>query len=169
MNNKIIIRKAKFGDAKKVAELVELGLRTKNFNYTGTNIPWDENKIKKVDEAYRNGEGIPILAFYKENLVGSIHCSFKRYGRLRHRGDCGWSVHPNYQGKGIGTMLLNGLINEAKKIGLKRLEAEIAIENEGSWKLAKKCGFEIEGVKKKGLLTDDGRLIDTYIVGKTLE
>lgn len=168
--DKIIIRKAKVGDAKKVAELVNLGLETKSFSYTGANAPWDEKKIKKVDESYKNNEGIAILAFDKEKgiLVGSVNCGFKLRGRLRHRGDCGWSVHPEYQGKRIGTKLLKELIKEAKKIGLKRLEAEMAIENTGSWKLAQKCGFKIEGTKKKGLLTYDGRYIDTYIVGKII-
>lgn len=54
----------------------------------------------------------------------------------------------------------------AKKKGFKRAEAEMAIKNKSSWKLAKKCGFKIEGIKKKALLTDDGRYIDTYVVGK---
>ena len=171
MKEKIIIRKAKFGDAKKVAELIELGLKTKNFNYTGANSPWDKKKIKKIDEGYKNNGGIALLAFDEEKniLVGSINCSFKMHGRLRHRGDCGWSVHPEYQGKGIGTKLLNELIKEAKKRGLKRLEAEMAIKNTGSWKLAEKCGFKIEGTKKQGLLTDEGKYIDTYIVGKIIK
>lgn len=34
--------------------------------------------------------------------------------------------------------------------------------------MALRCGFSIEGTKKKALLTDDGKYIDTYIVGKIL-
>jgi RimJ/RimL family protein N-acetyltransferase len=34
--------------------------------------------------------------------------------------------------------------------------------------MALKCGFKIEGIKKKAMLMDDGKYIDTYIVGKIL-
>ena len=80
----------------------------------------------------------------------------------------GWGVHPEYQGKGIGTKLLKESLKYAKKKGFKRAEAEMAIENKGSWKMALKNGFKIEGKKEKALLTDDGRYIDTYIVGRIL-
>jgi len=77
-------------------------------------------------------------------------------------------VHPDYQGRGIATKLLKALLVEAKKKGLKRAEAECAVANVASWKLAKKCGFKIEGKKIKALITDDGKSIDTYIVGRLL-
>ena len=71
--------------------------------------------------------------------------------------------------KGVGTKLLRTALQFAKKKGFKRAEAEMAIKNKGSVKLAKKLGFKIEGTKKKALLTDDGKYIDTYIVGKILK
>lgn len=49
----------------------------------------------------------------------------------------------------MGTNLLQFAINEAKKKGFKRAEAEMAIKNIGSWKVALKCGFTIKGTKKK--------------------
>jgi RimJ/RimL family protein N-acetyltransferase len=170
MNEEIIIRKAKFGDSKKVAELIKLGLKEKNFIYIGTNKPWDKNKIKRIDGDYKKNSGIFIVAEDKKTgkIVGSFSCMWKKEGRLRHRGDCGWSIHPDHQGKGLGTKMLNEVIKEAKKRGLKRLEAEMAIKNKGSWKLAQKCGFKIEGTKKCGMLTDEDKLIDTYIVGRIL-
>jgi RimJ/RimL family protein N-acetyltransferase len=100
--------------------------------------------------------------------MATVGLMFRRTGRLRHRADVGWSVHPDYQKQGIGTKLLKHTLDFAKKKGLKRVEAEMAIKNKGSWKLALKLGFKIEGTKKKGLLTDDGKYIDTYFVGKLL-
>lgn len=171
MNSNILIRKAKFGDAQKLAEMIKFGLKTKNFDYIGANKPWDKKKIDKVNNSYKTKESLSILAFDKstKEVVGNCSCMFKKTGRLRHRGECGWTVHPNYQGQGIATKLLNELIKEAKKIKLKRLDAEIAIKNKASVKLAKKCGFKIEGIKKAGLLTDENKFIDTYIVGKLLK
>jgi len=170
MKTNIIIRKAKKGDAKKIATLIKEGLKANNFLYIGKNKPLNKEKIKKIDNAFGKKGSFYFVAIdkTKDKLVGSINCSYKTEGRLRHRGDCGWSINPDYQKMGIGTMLLKEIIKEAKKEKLKRLEAEMAIKNKGSWKLAQKCGFKIEGTKKKALITDDNKLIDTYIVGKLL-
>jgi RimJ/RimL family protein N-acetyltransferase len=172
MKEGILIRKAKLGDEMGLAELVRIGIKTKNWIYTGTNSIPDKNKIEKIRKglADKNSEIFSFIAIDKKNkkIVGSMISSFKRKGRVRHRIDMGWGVHPNYQGNGIGTRLLKESLSYAKKKGFKRAEAEMAIENKGSWKLALKNGFKIEGKKKKALLTDDGRYIDTYIVGRIL-
>jgi RimJ/RimL family protein N-acetyltransferase len=173
MVDKIIIRKAKVGDEKGVAEMITCGLKKKSWLYNGNNTIPDNKKIAKMRENYKNWgkDNFYFLAVDKKTkkVVGSLSASFKKAGRTRHRIDCGWGVHPDYQGQGIATELLNTLLKYAKKKGFKRAEAECAIENIASWKLAKKCGFEIEGTKKEALLTDDGRYIDTYIVGKVLK
>ena len=104
----------------------------------------------------------------KQKIVAHIGYHFKKSGRDRHVIDLGWIVHPDYEGQGIGSKMLKSILEDAKKRGFKRAEAEMAIKNIGSWKIALKNGFKIEGIKKKALLTDDGEYIDTYIVGKIL-
>lgn len=172
LGNNILIRRAKPGDEIGLAEVRREGIGRKNWLYTGGNEVPNKKKIAKMRKQFseKNGESFCFVAFDKKNkkLVGSIFSSFRKSGRLRHRIDIGWGVHPDYQGQGIGTALLRECIDHAKKKGFKRAEAEMAIENKASWKLALKCGFEIEGTKKKALLTDDGRYIDTYIVGREL-
>ncbi|MEM4181650.1 MAG: GNAT family N-acetyltransferase [Candidatus Pacearchaeota archaeon] len=169
-NKEIFVREAKFGDAKKVAEMIKEGLERKNFIYTSNNKPWSEEKIKRIDEQYKNKEGIFILAFDKKTkkVVGVVLCNYKKEGRTRHVGGCAWFVHPDYQGGGIATNLLKELIKKARKRGLKRLEAEAVVINKPSWKLALKCGFKIEGKKKKAFLTDDGKYLDLYVLGRIL-
>ncbi len=170
MKKGIIIRLAKPGDEIGIAEMVKIGLKIKNWIYTGSNYAPDKKKLEKWRKKfYKNADSFAFVAIDKSNkIVGSMTSSFKKKGRLRHRIDMGWGVHPAYQGKGIATKLLQESLKHAKKKGFKRAEAEMAIENKGSWKLALKCGFKIEGKKKKALLTDDGRYIDTYIVGRML-
>lgn len=172
MKNEIIIRKAKPGDEKGITNMIKIGFENKNWIYTGNNVSPDKNKIKKMrkDFANKNAERFSFIAIDTKNkkIVGSMTSSFKKIGRLRHRIDMGWGVHPDYQGKGIGTRLLKESLKYAKKKGFKRAEAEMAIENKGSWRLALKCGFKIEGRKKKALLIDDGKYVDTYIVGRML-
>lgn len=59
-------------------------------------------------------------------------------------------------------------MNNAKAQGYKRIEAEAALENVSSVRLAKKFRFKVEGKRKAGLLLDDGRYVDTYIFSKML-
>ncbi len=169
--NKILIRKAKVGDEKGIVELRKEAFRRNNWIYTGSNKAPDNKKLKSWREKFRKGyPSISFMAIDKEKnkIIGSIYGEFKKEGRMKHRISLGWGLHPDYQGRGIGTRLLKELILEAKKRKFRRLEAEMAKENIASWKLAKKCGFNIEGTKKEAMLTDDGRYIDTYIVGKIL-
>ncbi|MEK6913382.1 MAG: GNAT family protein [Nanoarchaeota archaeon] len=171
MKNKIMIRKAKPGDEIGIAEMRKIGLKKGNWGYTGSNKVPNKKKLNEWRKGFnKNSESFSFVAIDKSNnkIVGSTTSSFKKSGRLRHRINMGWGIHPDYQKMGIGTKLLQESLKYAKKIGFKKAEAEMAIENKGSWKLALKNGFKIEGRKEKALLTDDNRYIDTYIVGRIL-
>lgn len=168
----ILIRKAKIGDAKGRADMWNAGIRNKFLTYTGSNNKKTKKDIKKWEKriaAKSNGDFTFVAVDKKKNIiVGSASFSGSKMGRARHRGELGWIVHPDYSGQGIATKLVKAILKEAKNRGFKRAEAEAAIENIPSVKLAKKLGFSIEGIKKKGLLLDDGRYVDTYIFGKII-
>lgn len=168
----IIIRKAKKGDEKGIAKSFNEGLR-KGFNkYTGSNFYFNKKKIKDMEKEFSkyNKHRCSYVAIDKDKkkIIGSCVFHGKERGRLRHRVDCGWGVHPDYTKRGIGTKLVRELLKEAKRRGFKRAEAEVASENITSIKMAKKLGFKTEGRKKAGLLRDDGKYVDTYILGKIL-
>jgi RimJ/RimL family protein N-acetyltransferase len=168
-NSDIIIRRAKVGDEKKIAEMMKEGFKRKFWVYAGVNSPPDKKRLKKMrDEYKKKSESFTFVAIDKQSnkVIGSCSFIFKPKGELRHRGEMGWGVHPDYAHHGLGTKLVRTMLDFVKKKGFKRAEAEMAIENKASWKLALDFGFKIEGKKKKALLTDDGRYIDTYIVGK---
>ncbi len=167
----IIFRKAKAGDEDDVAKMFKLGLKRGLFKYTGTS-KYTKEKYLKLKKTLKNPppNHVMIVAYDKaeQRVVGMADFKHSTKGRLKHRADMGWSVHPNYHKQGIGTALLKELVKAAKKKGLKRLEAEIAVKNIGSLKIAEKNGFKIEGRKKRGLVLDNGRYCDTVIVGRLL-
>jgi len=171
MINDILIRKAKPGDEKDMAEFVREGLRRKNWLYTGGNEPPKKGneKMKKLLQS-KSPDTYVFIAFDKKagKVIGSTLISFKKRGRLRHRINLGWGLHPDYQGKGIGTELVKTGLNFARKKGFKIATAEAACENIASIKMAKKCGFKVIGKIKKGMLTDDRRYIDTIILWREL-
>lgn len=168
---KVLFREARPGDENGIISFMKESFNRNNWLYTGSNC-LSNKKIEQIknDIKSKQTNQIHLLAIdlQTEKIIGSGMITFRTSGRLRHRVELGWGLHPDYQNQGIGTQLLNALLKIAKKKGFKRAEAEMAIENKASWKIALKCGFKIEGIKKKAMLTDDGRYIDAYIVGRLL-
>ena len=41
--------------------------------------------------------------------------------------------------------------------------------NTASMKLAERCGFKLEGIKRNGLVLDDGTYMDVYVYGMLIQ
>jgi L-amino acid N-acyltransferase YncA len=157
---KIIIRKAKKGDARGIVDSFNEGIKT-GFNlHTGNNSFMDKQKIKKMDHEFseKSKHSCSIVAVDQETgkIVGSAVFHGRDKGRLNHRLEL------------IATKMVLELIKEAKKRGFKKIQAEVCVENISSVKFAKKMGFEVEGKRKKGMHLDNGKYVDTYIFGRIL-
>lgn len=57
------------------------------------------------------------------------------------------AVRTDYQGKGIGTQMLNYLIECGEKKGIKDFTLEVRASNEPAIRLYEKCGFVSEGIR----------------------
>ncbi|WPX08248.1 GNAT family N-acetyltransferase [Caldicellulosiruptor danielii] len=89
-----------------------------------------------------------------------------RNPRLRHSAALGIMVHPEYQGKGIGTALLKKVIELADNwLMLLRLELTVFVENERAVKLYQSLGFQIEGIKKYAAIRN-GKYADVYLMAR---
>ncbi len=169
---KIEIRTARRGDASGIAKSFNEGLKRNYNTQTGRNHLFNEQRIEKMNEEFSRyyKYKCTYVAIDKDNkeIIGNALFYGKERGRLRHRVEFGWFVHPDYSNKGIGTKLVKKLISEAKNRGFKRIEAEVSVTNIPSIKLAKRLGFKNEGIRKKGLLLDNGRYVNTYLFGKIL-
>ena len=169
----ITIRKAVPGDAKVLTDLFNEGLRRGFYKYNGTNLPMGRKKLNELRKRFsrRNKNNEFVFVAVDRNtgrIVGNCNFYAKEHGRERHRGEAGWGVHPDYARKGIGALLLNAVLKEAKRRGYRKVQAEAAVINTASVRLAKGCGFKIEGRRRMGLLLDNGRYADTYVFGKVL-
>jgi [ribosomal protein S18]-alanine N-acetyltransferase len=57
-------------------------------------------------------------------------------------------VHPDYQGRGLGELLLYALLDDACKRQLERATLEVRVSNEVAISLYKKFGFQVAGRRK---------------------
>ncbi|ACK65475.1 ribosomal-protein-alanine acetyltransferase [Rippkaea orientalis PCC 8801] len=57
-------------------------------------------------------------------------------------------IHPDYQGQGLGQLLLYGLLNNAVQRQLERATLEVRVSNQIALSLYEKFGFQVAGRRK---------------------
>lgn len=133
-------------------------------------IPWPSAEMwrKKLAEP---PEGFySLVACVDGEVIGQIglHTSPNR-PRRRHVGEIGMAVRDDWQGKGVGTALMQATLDLADKwVNLSRLELEVYTDNEPAIKLYQKFGFAIEGTGIDFAFRD-GQFVDVYFMARLRE
>jgi L-phenylalanine/L-methionine N-acetyltransferase len=160
---KIIIRSAEPEDYQALQQ-VYAGLKV----ISGTlqlPFPSAEKRRKQLAEPT---EGVfHLVACVEAEVVGHISLTtYPHSPRRRHVGAFGMAVRDDWQGKGVGTALMQAIIDLADKwLNLRRLELDVYIDNEPAIKLYQKFGFEIEGTRT-GFAFRDGQYVNTYLMAR---
>jgi len=108
-----------------------------------------------------------LVACVDGEVVGQISLrTFPHHPRRRHAGEIILMVRDDWQGKGIGTALMQAVIDLADKwLNLTRLELGVYTDNEPAIKLYKKFGFQVEGTQI-GYAFRDGQYVDTLMMAR---
>ena len=113
---------------------------------------------------------ISLVACADKEVVGQLGLEvFSNRPRRRHVGALGMAVRDDWQGKGIGTLLMQAGIDLADNwFNLRRLELEVYTDNEPAIRLYKKFGFTIEGTLAQYAFRD-GNYVDVYAMARLRE
>lgn len=116
---------------------------------------WTERRqakiyLQRARAEMNSGEIFPWAIAERESdcLIGaltffSLHCE-------QLRAEIGYSLSPQFQGRGLATQALRcGLTYALDTLGLLRIEADIDPRNEPSWRLLERLGFVREGLLRK--------------------
>lgn len=159
----IIIRPVEAKDAKDLHEIrIMKGVRE--------NILGIASEPRSKTEQFVQSAGSPgsheLVAEFNGKVVGSIGMQVAGSPRLSHGAGFGMMIHKDYQGKGIGSRLLEEMLDIADNwLMLKRVELTVFTDNERAIGLYQKFGFEFEGVKKFGAVRN-GRYDDLYYMAR---
>ena len=148
----ITYREAEPSDAGKFLEYCKIvGSETDNLTFGAEGLSLTISQEADFIRKFAGNPGsIMIVAFDEGELIGTGAVSvISGKPRFAHRREIAISVRKDYWGKGIGTGLMNLLLDFAKKSGAEVLELEVRSDNEAAIALYKKFGFEKAGQNEK--------------------
>ena len=110
-----------------------------------------------------------LLALDSEKIVGIATISSSHKIKSGHEGELGIVVATEYQRQGIGSKLIQMLINWCKGNGVTtRIRLDTRTDNTMAVSLYLKFGFVVEGCCKNQTLLD-GKYYDLYIMGMMIK
>ena len=88
--------------------------------------------------------------------------------RYEHRCTIAIALYKDYCGRGIGRLMLETVLSEAKKLGYGQAELEVVTENYGAIALYEAVGFVKCGLLPNSMKYRDGSTVDSYWMVKEL-
>jgi L-amino acid N-acyltransferase YncA len=161
----IHIRIARLGDAAAIAEIYNQGIEDRVATY--------ETELRSAEDQQAWLEAIAdsypvVIAQIDGEIIG-----WAGAGPYRHRecyrgiGEFSMYVRRDWRRRGVGDLLLAGLISEAERLGLWKLLSRIFPFNKASRALCRKHRFREVGVYEKHARLD-GRWLDVVIVERLI-
>lgn len=110
-----------------------------------------------------------LVATVSGVVVGNLGLTRLTRPRRAHVGEIGMAVRDDWQGKGVGSALMQAALYLADNwLGLRRLELNVYADNERAIALYRKFGFEVEGTHRAYALRD-GIYVDSLCMARLIE
>lgn len=124
-------------------------------------------KVASFQRDLISKNGPVYYALDGDKVIGWCDVFPEKNPRQSHRGSLGMAILPEFRGQGIGSQLLEKVIEHAKTVGLEKIELHVYTSNVSAVALYKKFGFEQEGLIKKYRKLD-GLYFDCLAMGRFL-
>lgn len=145
----LVIREAEKKDAAQVIEYVERIAGETDFLTFG---PGEfnmsvEDEEKFIESHFESPNQLFIVAEVAATIVGTVVFTGGDKPRIQHTGEFGCSVLKDYWGLGIGTVLVESLIEWAKSSRtVKKINLKVMPDNDRAVRLYERFGFVREGL-----------------------
>ena len=125
----------------------------------------DEKWQNRLKDALEEKTDFILFAKSGDKLVGMAGAFRSQKIKVRHTATIyGVYVNPQFRSQGLGTKLLESLINKLKKHPeIVKIKISVVTENSGALKLYQKLGFKTVGKYEKELFVGD-RYYDEYLM-----
>jgi L-amino acid N-acyltransferase YncA len=96
---------------------------------------------------------LPLIALHNGNIVGDATLHFNPIGWTKHQAEVRLTTSTQYRVRGLGTILVQNLIDLATRLGLEQISIEIPPVLDKAFYLFEKMGFK-EVANLKGFVKD---------------
>jgi RimJ/RimL family protein N-acetyltransferase len=123
--------------------------------------------LRQIQQILHSGHGTLLLAVEGDRPIGFLTAVGSASRKVRHCATIGLGVLEERSGQGVATRLLEAAERWAQSRGVNRLELIVAADNVRAIGLYKKCGYELEGIKRRAWHVGD-RYVDGHVMAKLL-
>jgi RimJ/RimL family protein N-acetyltransferase len=120
-----------------------------------------DSEKKWIENINHNPNALLLISEMNSTMTGLLFFIPNIKKKISHTGEFGVSVHPNYQGQGIGRCLTEALIKWARdNRQIEKVILQVFSTNTTAINLYKKIGFIEEGRHVKAIKQLDGTYVD---------
>jgi RimJ/RimL family protein N-acetyltransferase len=116
-----------------------------------------------------NDHEILLLAEQDDDIVGNIDFHIGDRRRIKHTGEFGMGVAAAHRRRGVGTVLLERMIQWAQSMPqIERIELRVISTNVPAISLYRTLGFKEEGLRRHHIKYADSSYADDVLMGLDL-
>ena len=172
MEYELLIREAEVEDAAElVSFLNRVSVETDFTSLDRDGILMTDTEMELfLDKQAHSENQITLLALLNDEIAGIVNITADQRKRVRHIGDLFIVIGKKYWNNGLGSLLLEEVVEWAQASGiLRRLQLTVQTRNQAAVHLYQKNGFVIEGRQDRGAYIEDGKFIDVYRMGRLID
>lgn len=114
-----------------------------------------------LERAHNDEHRLMVGAFFEGRLVAIAEFSrIHAVSKMAHRCSCAIAIAGSYCGIGLGTAMMQTLIETAQRVGYEQMELEVVDKNATAIALYRKLGFVECGRLPRGFKNRDGSYCD---------
>jgi RimJ/RimL family protein N-acetyltransferase len=122
-----------------------------------------EDERKRIARLQGRANCAVLVAEVGSQPVGLLTAVGGEPNRLRHSATLALGVAKSHWGQGIATAMVQDAVSWATTAGVTRLELTVHTTNLAAIAVYLRCGFEVEGRRRRSLLVD-GAHVDEYLM-----
>lgn len=163
--NMIEVRAAELSDVEALTRI----FADRNAYSRTLQLPFQSTEVWRRRLTANDDTHTTLVAAVAGEVVGNLGLTRFARPRRAHVGEIGMGVRDAWQGKGVGSALLQAALDLADNwLGLRRIELHVHADNERAIALYRKFGFEVEGTHRAYAIRD-GVYVDSLSMARLIQ
>ena len=165
-----LIRQAEMSDAEKISHfLIERAMETEYMLRDPDECETPPEMRKIIHQTNQSETDLMIVCEVENEIVGNAELNRRKHRKTFHRAEVSVGTLKLFWGLGIGTALMQAIIQAAREYGITQLELNVFQGNDRAIGMYQKLGFETVAVRPNCIRRKDGTRLAAITMFKTLD